>query len=120
MEKKFRNALDRSRPVFTHDYKLLLKFIKNGNEPYYSSDTYMGFSLLNSEFNKKNIVKNESNELKNSKIQNQIQKKQKAAVRKKVPKKKKVRRLTDSLMNPRWIWNMPKVFRYITTKTAIR
>ena len=39
---------------------------------------------------------------------------------KKVPKKKKVRRLTDSLMNPRWIWNMPKVFRYITTKTAIR
>ena len=50
----------------------------------------------------------------------QIQKKQKAAVRKKVPKKKKVRRLTDSLMNPRWIWNMPKVFRYITTKTAIR
>ena len=44
----------------------------------------------------------------------------KAAVRKKVPKKKKVRRLTDSLMNPRWIWNMPKVFRYITTKTAIR
>ena len=48
------------------------------------------------------------------------EKEQKAAVRKKVPKKKKVRRLTDSLMNPRWIWNMPKVFRYITTKTAIR
>ena len=51
---------------------------------------------------------------------NRYKKKQKAAVRKKVPKKKKVRKLTDSLMNPRWIWNMPKVFRYITTKTAIR
>ena len=33
-----------------NDYKLLLKFIKNGNEPYYSSDTYMGFSLLNSDW----------------------------------------------------------------------
>ena len=35
-------------------------------------------------------------------------------------KEKKVRRLTDSPMNPQWIWNTPKVFRYITTKTAIR
>lgn len=33
-----------------NDYKLLLRFIKNRNEPYYSSDTYMGFSLLNSEW----------------------------------------------------------------------
>ncbi len=47
-------------------------------------------------------------------------KKQKAKSTKESAKEKKGRRLTDSLMNPRWIWNMPKVFRYITTKTAIR
>ena len=46
-------------------------------------------------------------------------KKKQATVQKEVPKKKKVRGLTDSPMNLRWIWNMPKVFRYIITKTAI-
>lgn len=50
------------------------------------------FSLLNSEFNKKNIVKNESNELKNSKIQNQIQKKQKKT------ENKAINRLTKEQM----------------------
>ena len=42
---------------------------------------------------------------------NRYKKKQKAAVQKEVPKKKTVRRLTDSPMNLRWIWNMPKVFQ---------
>lgn len=50
------------------------------------------FSLLNSEFNKKNIVKNESNEPKNSKIQNQIQKKQKKT------ENKAINRLTKEQM----------------------
>ena len=35
-------------------------------------------------------------------------------------RKKGTGELTDSPMNLRWIWNMPKVFRYIITKTAIR
>lgn len=30
------------------DYQLLLRFVKNGNEPYYSSDTYIRSFLLNS------------------------------------------------------------------------
>ena len=47
-------------------------------------------------------------------------KQESSSTKRKVPKKKKVRRLTDSPMNPQWIWNTPKVFRYITTKTAIR